>query len=85
MATFKSLTALDLYRSDVGDEGLKELAALKNLAVLDLGETIVSDKGLKELASFKTLTTLNLIYTFRVTEKGVAELRQALPNCRITR
>jgi hypothetical protein len=51
---------------------------------LDLVSTRVTDGGLKELAPLKNLTTLKLRET-KVTDVGVAELRKALPNCKVSR
>lgn len=66
------------------DAGLKQLVGLKDLHTLNLGGTQVTDAGLKQLAGLKDLHTLNLVNT-KVTNAGVAELRKALPDCRITR
>ena len=51
---------------------------------LDLSYTEVTDVGLKELAGLKSLQSLYLGGT-QVTDAGVAELRKALPACRIIR
>ncbi len=64
---------LDLYRTQVTDAGLKELAALESLQVLDLGYTQVTGAGLKELAGLQNLQALNLIGT-QVTGAGLKEL-----------
>ena len=42
----------------------------------------VSDRGVKYLKELKGLTSLDLLFT-KVTEQGVRELKDALPNCRI--
>ena len=42
----------------------------------------MTDGGLKELAGFKLLVSLNLAFT-RVTGKGVADLKKALPELAI--
>ena len=44
----------------------------------------MTDAGLKELAAIKSLPHLYLRGT-KVTDQGVAELRKALPECKITR
>ena len=79
-----ALFGLNLYRTQVTDAGLKELAGLKSLHTLDLRGTQVTDAGLKELAGLKSLHTLYLSGT-QVTDAGVAELQKALPDCRINR
>ena len=83
---FKSLTYLDLNRSQATDAGLKELArpdsGLAALPRLELYGTRVGDAGLKELArpdtGLKALTTLGLWNT-QVTDAGLKEL--ARPDC----
>ena len=50
--------------------------------MLSLDDTDITDEGLKELAKLQKLTSLGL-YNTKVTKAGVAELRKALPNCRI--
>jgi hypothetical protein len=42
----------------------------------------VTDAGLKELKELKQLQSLDLRYT-KVTEAGVKDLQDALPECRI--
>jgi len=67
----------------VTDAELKELAPLKGLNRLDLyGCPMVTDKGLKELAALKGLQELYLGRR-EVTAAGIAELRKALPDCKI--
>jgi hypothetical protein len=64
---------LDLYNTEVTDDGLKELSNLRNLTTLNLSRTNVTDAGLKELANLKNLTTLYLHET-KVTNVGMKEL-----------
>jgi hypothetical protein len=45
----------------------------------------VTDVGLKELAALTRLKSLSLFECKGVTDAGVAELRKALPDCKITR
>ena len=42
----------------------------------------MTDAGLKELAGLDGLVDLNLSFTL-VTEAGAAELRKALPHCKV--
>jgi len=51
---------------------------------LDLADTSVSDIGLKELVDLTNLAELNVSNT-KVTAAGVAQLRKAVPNCKVTR
>jgi hypothetical protein len=57
---------------------------LKRLQVLNLASTRVSDAGLKVLAGFPQLGRLHLAGS-RVTAKGAADLRKALPRVQISR
>ena len=82
----KPVVAVDLRGSLVlTDADLKELAPLKELRTLYLGGTEVTDACLKELAALKGLQELYLFGCREVTAAGVAELRKALPDCKITR
>jgi internalin A len=82
LAGLSDLQALDLGSTQVSDTGLKELGGLKNLRLLLLDGTKVTDEGLKELTSLKSLRSVNLRKT-GVTKEGVAQLKKALPACRI--
>jgi hypothetical protein len=59
--------------TQIGDAGLKELAALKKLQMLDLTYTKISDAGLKELAGLQQLRSLMLGYT-KISDAGLKEL-----------
>jgi hypothetical protein len=84
LAPLKKLSSLNLSGTPVTNDGLKHLAVLEALSRLDLHETKVTDAGLKQLAGFKGLTFLNL-QGAKVTREAAAELRRALPRCRIDR
>lgn len=64
---------LFLFRAEVTDAALKELAGLKRLQRLDLTLTQVTDAGLKELAGLTGLQALNLDVN-RITDAGLKEL-----------
>ena len=81
-ADLGKVTSLNLGRTQITDEGLKEVAKLQNLKLLFLSRTHITDAGLKELAKFQKLEILWLPGT-QVTAEGVAELKKALPNCEI--
>jgi len=57
-------------------------ADLANVTGLYLYGTKITDAGLKEVAKLQRLNTLDLRHT-KVTKAGVAELKKALPNCKI--
>ena len=67
------LRYLDLGKTQVTDEGLKEFAELINWQTILLKGTIVTDAGLKELAGQRSLQKLDLSYT-KVTDAGIEEL-----------
>ena len=54
------------------------------VVTLSLAYTKVTDQGLKELFGLTNLAALDLRHT-QVTDAGVAQLRKALPKCRIDR
>ena len=67
-----------------GGKGLGALNDLPNLQVVQLIGPGTSDDDLKGLVGLKHLRMLDLLDT-RVTDEGVAELKRALPNCKISR
>ena len=83
----KDLTKLDslsLHSGKVTDDGLKHLSVLTSLQTLHLSISKVTDAGLEHLKGLTNLKSLS-IRSPNVTDKGVERLRQALPNCKITR
>jgi internalin A len=87
LAKLKNLTHLVLNDTQITDEGLKKIVNLGKLSFLQLIDDPehgyvpqITDAGLKELAKLKHLTELYL-YGARVTQEGLAQLQQALPNC----
>jgi internalin A len=81
--TLKNLQWLNLGKSRITDDGLKDLTALKSLQWLGLDETQITDSGLKPLAEMKELEVLFMPGAKRVTKRGVAALQKALPKIRI--
>jgi hypothetical protein len=69
----KSLESLWLKDTNVGNEGLKELAGLTELQALHLHGTKVTNEGLKELTGLTGLKTLMLFNT-QVSDKGLKDL-----------
>jgi internalin A len=80
LAGLAQLRWLDLGGTEVTDAGMKDLAGLTQLQTLDLGGTQVTDAGLKELTSLTQLQTLDLQDDNQVTDAGVVELNNKLPN-----
>jgi len=60
------------------------LAGVKGISLLGLDRTAVTNAGLKHLSRSAALSELYVVGT-RVTDAGVVELQQALPNCQIHR
>ena len=61
IAKLKKLTSLTLADTDVGNEGVENLArGAKELVHLDLGHTLVDDEGVAYLKTFKFLKSLSL-------------------------
>lgn len=81
-----SFTVVGLYLQGrvVADADLAMFAPLPNLATLDLTNTAVGDAGLPHLKRLTSLKQLKLAGT-RITPAAAADLRAALPNCRVDR
>ena len=78
-----NLTDLNLYRTQITDSGLAHLKGLTKLQHLWLTSTQITDAGLVDLKGLTKLKQLNLLLNKKVTDAGVAELQQVLPNCEI--
>jgi hypothetical protein len=78
----RKLTALDLTATQITDDGLAHLRQMEDLEVLWLNDTQITDAGLVHLRSLKKLHRLELPQA-GVTQRGVRELRQAMPGCGI--
>ncbi len=83
------LQDLNLKNTNVTDAGLVHLKRLTSLQSLDLGGSFgprgnskVTDAGLEQLKGLTNLFLLDLWGT-QVSARGVKELQQALPKCRI--
>ena len=82
----KNLANLKVLRLDgtqVGDAGLESIAALNNLETLFLSSTPTTDKGLVHLKGLTKLSFLTVQFCEEVTDSGIRELKQSLPNCSI--
>ena len=76
------VVAVSLVGEETTDDDLAQIASLAELERLNLYATGVSDAGIVHIKKLSHLKYLNLSYT-QVTNQGAAEIRQALPNCRI--
>ena len=79
-----NLEVLTLTNTKTTDAALVHLKGLTSLQTLILSYTAITDEG---LVHFKGLTKLQRLVLGRtqVTDAGVAELKKALPNCRIVK
>lgn len=83
MAELKELRTLYLGFSSIAPDQLRTLAVLEKVEKLGLqGCSRVDDTALAELSKWKGLKYLDLQET-KVTDQGLAELRQAKPNLKI--
>jgi hypothetical protein len=76
--------SLVLYDDRVSDCGLERIEGLTQLRTLSLVNTNVTDAGLEHLKGLTQLGKLSLYGNSKITDVGLRELRQALPNCKIT-
>jgi hypothetical protein len=77
------LRILYLGGKDITDVGVAHLERMTKLEELALFDTHVSDNGLGHLRELTKLKRLLLVGNLQITDKGVKELQQALPNCEI--
>ena len=81
-----NLQVLVLNGNRITDAGLVHLKGLTKLKWLFLPNTWITDAGLVHLKGLSSLKKLILNDSFaKVTDAGVKQLQQALPNCKIKR
>lgn len=73
-----------IYYDDVADVDLLHLRRLTNLETLHLSGLHLTDDGLEHLVGLQHLQELTLLKA-NVTDTGIAQLRDVLPNLRISR
>jgi hypothetical protein len=81
------VVTIDLSRTQATDEDLRKLVetgGLSQLTKLDVSETAVGDGGLYHIRGVKTLQTLE-VNDSRVTQAGIDELKESLPNLNVVR
>ena len=76
------VTSLGLSNTKFNDAGLKEVAKMQQLTSLYLDGTKITDAGLGDIAKLQKLTRL-ILYNTKITNEGAAELKLALPKCKI--
>jgi hypothetical protein len=77
------LRSLKLDDTRITDDGLLHVKDLTNLRRLTVSFTATSDEGLKHLTGLSHLEFLHVGYCAKVTAKGKANLRKALPKLEI--
>lgn len=79
---FTKLESLSLRNTAVTNEGLATVSSLTNMERLDLGNTRITDDGVPHLMRLTNLRGLSIDGT-RLSQDGIAQLRLALPECRV--
>lgn len=72
-----------ILESNNTNDDLKVLAACERLTSLQIGSSKITDAGIEHLKGLSKLATIT-ISASGLTPEGIAALRTALPNCRIT-
>lgn len=80
----RAIVGVNLIGTQVADAGLEHLKGLTSLQVLNLGGSPVTDAGLEHMKGLTSLQSLYLSST-QVTDASVKKLKEALPNCKISR
>jgi hypothetical protein len=83
IVTLSNLKMLDLSNTKITDKGLIHLASLKSLESLQIRDTAVTDNGLMHIKVLPSLKLVLLDKT-KTTTSGRANLKQALPNCKVS-
>ena len=79
------LTQLTILGRGVSDADLTHLRKLVGLKVLHIESSEITDAGVKSLAGLTKLTKLILSRHAKVTEAGITDLKEAIPNLDIER
>ena len=73
---------LHLDDPQIDDGWVKNIGGMPHIEVLSIKSSALTDTGLMELRSWTKLQNLNLVDT-KVTDSGIAALRQSLPSLRL--
>ena len=82
LAVLENLTGLHLGETGVSTGGLGHLEKMVKLEKLWLHDTPVDDKAVEALSGFRNLKEL-YVYRTGISKKGLAQIRKALPRCRL--
>ena len=84
LTRLKNLETLSVSATKVTDRGLAVLAKLPRLKTLQLWGLPITDRSLMSLRGLRTVTLIEIgKRKGKVTPKGIAMFRKALPNCRV--
>jgi len=79
---FTALRYLNLSETWIVNSDLRVLGMVKNLDSLAIRDTVISDRGIAAISTLKSLKRLWIERT-RITEKGLQDLKKALPGCEV--
>ena len=82
IASLDQLEELDLSNTSITNCAAKSLAGLQQLKSLVLHSTIVDDKAIEWLSQLQCITSIDVTDT-KLSQEGVARLRQSLSNCTV--
>jgi hypothetical protein len=82
LSAFRKLSRLNLTGTQVTDNAISYLVPLESLHVLVLDNTSISDAAVPALTKMRNLQLLQVVGT-RLTGRGLEQLRQRMPWCRI--
>ncbi|MDC0273547.1 MAG: hypothetical protein P8M30_11575 [Planctomycetaceae bacterium] len=77
------LEVLNLYGTQVTDEGMSSIAKIKGLKSLELSYTAITDEGLEKLSALSNLSQLYLHGT-QVSKEAIDTLKNKLKGCKIS-
>ena len=80
-----NLTTLNLSACSITDAGVLFLSQLYNLTTLNLSSCLITDIGLHHLIHLYRLSNLNLFNCQQITDGGINDLKETLPNLNIER
>lgn len=79
-----SLRELDLIQDTIDDLATVYLSELRQLRSLNIVGTRITDEGLNNLCELKNLSQLHVAIGDGITNEGVTQLKQCLPQCEVT-
>ena len=84
LSCFTGLRSLELYGTNVSEDGLFQLLTLSQLESIRLDGNRITDKTLDRLGKLSQLRELHIVYAQNVTDEAVRRLRIARPELMLT-